>query len=288
MKTVLSLSFLCTLSIHASIASPISILTAVNSGKAKVIFTGNDIINNPTKSSHTGKCLKMQITNTDRNPNQYKIENALALTNSEKENQDLIIAENMLVTLKAGESQTVFINAFCSEKSNSSPTTTDTFTLQSRMEGPMLKLTEIIERRRAFNNCGQQAVWCFTDDAPIDQIIDTDKDTATENELIRYVASVKALGIPTRKVGPERILRYPVEIEGKEKVEITTTTTVGFYITDTLNKVITTLMEDDTESRRGTATYTFKYRGQYPFGKYLIQMKKNGVWIKIKDLIVTP
>ena len=80
-------------------ASPTTLSEGLKSNKLKVLITGNNITKNPTKSSHTGKCLKITITNSSNVILEVKIENAYHFTNEYDFKQDLISTENYIVKL---------------------------------------------------------------------------------------------------------------------------------------------------------------------------------------------
>lgn len=185
-------------------ATPTTLNEGLKSNKLKVLVTGNSTSNNPTKSSHTGKCLKVKVTNTSNVSQEVKIENAYHFTNQYDQKQDLISTENYIVKLNANESKTITINALCGEKNNSSPNETDTFKLSYKHDGSIEKLTSILQCLKTYDNTAQQAMWCFTDNNSIENIYDTDMDTTIENELVKFIAKEKGIEIPKRKYYPRK------------------------------------------------------------------------------------
>lgn len=265
-------------------ATTITLLDAVKSNRVLISATGNSIDNNPTHSSHTGKCLKLTLKNTSSTPLEYNIEPAYHFTCVEDSKQDLISTDNLIVKLQAGQQKEILVNALCCEKNDGAPTDKSNYTLTYKHDGSINKLSTLLNKYKSFDNTAQQSIWCFTDNNPLDNIYDTDKDTLLENMLVSFIASEKKIPIPKRFYQPKRILKYPLEIEGSHSELIETITTIGFYITDSTNHVYTTIIEDDTESRRGTATYSYIYRSVYPAGKYFLKMKKNNNWVIVKEI----
>jgi len=286
MKKTLLLLALCTSQLAYAKPARMTLLEAMRNQQVKVVATGNPTAKNPTRSSHTGKCLRLQISNPTKAPLEYQIENAYHLTSLNDKLQDLITIENLLVVLAPGQSRDIELNALCGEKNNAAPSETDTFTLSYRHTAGIERLTALLENLHEWNNTAQQAMWCFTDQNPLDAMYDTHPDTLVENKLVALVAKEKNLPIPARqtRTTPQRIIRYPLELEGSHAEQIERTTTIGFYITDSANHVLSVLIEDDTETRHGTAKYSYIYRGQYPAGRYFLKMKKNGEWISMKEI----
>lgn len=269
-------------------AAPVNLIDAMKQNKIAVTITGNKSSDNPKGSSHTGKCLLLNLTNHSAGKIEVKIESAYQFENQSKQNQDLICTENMIVSLGANQTKNVAVNALCTEKSNASPKETDTFLLVKRQDQVYIKLTDIFQKYKCYHNTAQQAVWCFTDNNPIDNIFDTDTDTLVENELVAYVSTVKGVAAPSRKryVSTPRILRYPIEVDSALSIHIERITTIGIYLTDSSHHILKVLIDEDTERRVGTAKYSYFYRGQLPKGTYYVAMQKNGEWINLQKFLL--
>jgi hypothetical protein len=278
---------LCTISYACRTqGATITLLDALHQKKVELYATGNSAEANPQGGSHTGKCLKLKIKNNTGTPLNIKIESAYQFQNQHKAAQDLMVTENMLVSIAGNQTKSVNLNALCTEKTNSSPSEQDTFLLIKRNDARFTDLSAIFEKYKCFLNTAQQAIWCFTDNNPINYIYDTDGDTTVENVLVAYVSTTKGVPMPVRKryVETPRIIYYPVEVDSSISVYIDRVTTLGIYITDSSHHPIITLFADETESRTGTAKYSFFYRGQQPKGRYYVEMKKNGAWVRLKEL----
>ena len=290
MKFYLSTCLLLTLglTVHAA-PTRVALQDALKTNRVHIVATGNRVESNPTRSTHTGKCLKIKLTNTSPTPLEYHIENAYHMKSVEDKLQDLITTENMYVILSPNQSKEITIQALCGQKSNGSPSEQDTFTLAYRHDGAIQRLTEILEKHHSFDNTAQQAMWCFTDNAPIDYILDTNQDTLIENALIHFIAMEKKIPLPKRIYAAKRQLIYPVELEGTYTHFNEDKTTIGFYFTDSVNHIYSTIIEDDTETRSGTVKFSYLYRSQYPVGTYYFKIKINGEWRVLKEVrIDTP
>lgn len=264
--------------------SRVTLIDAVKNSQISLQATGNKSEYNPTRSSHTGKCLKLKITNTTNQALECHIENAYHLESVENRLQDLITTENMYVHLAPKESKDVLINALCGEKNNSSPSEKDTFKLTYKHQNAIEGLTQLLEKYKAYDNTAQQAMWCFTDNHSVESIYDTHTDTLLENKLIDYVCKEKNISKPARIYKAVRQLLFPLELEGSYSHFNENRTTIGFYLTDSSNHVLRTIIEDDTEARRGTVKFSYLYRGQFPSGTYFFKMKLNGEWKTVKEI----
>jgi hypothetical protein len=93
---ILSLLFML-LSPIVSIANAITLQEAIRNGSLQVVVTGTPSKQNPHGSSHTDKCLRIQVTNSSRQSASLQIENAYRFGNEEKSHQDLMTCEAMTV-----------------------------------------------------------------------------------------------------------------------------------------------------------------------------------------------
>ncbi len=279
--------FLVALYPIVSIANHITLEEAIHNGSLKLVVSGTPARENVHGSSHTGKCLRMQVTNTGKQSTSLRIENAYRFGNEEKSHQDLMTCEAMTVQLQPQQTSTFMINALCCEKNDGAPSASDTFHLVRKESGTIERLCVLLERQKNFDNTAQQAMWCLTDNNPIENIVDTHPDLKIENELIAFIAKEKGVTIPVRLQVPVRILRYAIETEGKYSQWMDKPATIGIYITDSLNNILITLMPDERENRtKGTVKYSYGYRGLLPKGHYKLQAKIDGVWKKEKDIII--
>lgn len=265
----------------------LSLEEALRSHHIQVSITGNPVAMNIHGSSHTGRCLRIQLLNTGKQAQTITIPNACHFRNERKEHQDLVSCEQTDVVINGGQHATIAINALCSERYDGSPTVTDTFIFQGPASGPVTRLCTWLQQHHLFDNTAQQAMWCLTDDSPIDNIYDTHADTVIENQLARLVAGEKGVPVPQRFQMPHRILRYAIEAEGRYRQWIDRPTRIGIYITDSSNTILITLMDEETETRTGgNLTYTYGYRGLLPAGTYFLQARVNGAWKKEKEIVV--
>ncbi len=240
-------------------------------------------------SNHRGECLKFKVTNKTNNFIGVDMQNGYHIENLTKPNQDLITTDNLIVKLKPNECKEIGVNAFCIQKNESSPKAQDAFRMMGRADAKMIELCKWLQKNKLYNHTAQQAIWCISDDVDLGSIYDTYKDTATENSLVSLVCKLTKRPKPERQVNQDyvqRVINYPVEFEGFYSKDISIPTTTGFYVVDSMNNVITTIIKDDTETRKGTIKYSYHYRGQYPKGVYYLKMKQNNEWILVKNLIV--
>jgi hypothetical protein len=181
------------------------------------------------------------------------------LQNEDNQDQSLITIDQMIVQLKQNEEKTITLNALCCNKNFSSPDEDDTFSLSFIHKDKIGELVKLLDKYKCYDNTAQQAMWCFTDEADIASIYNTNEDTLIENQLVLFTANTLQKPIPTKHVfhsAKKREITYPLEFEGKVKVRVDAPTTIGFYLTDSTNNIIDVIIADELENRVGTATFS--------------------------------
>lgn len=241
-------------------------------------------------SSHTGKCLQLQLENLG--PHKITLESppGWSVTNQRNEAQNLLVLDAIYVVLAPHEKSTLALNAVCTEKNNASPKPEDSFMLDLKSPRHEIKeLAQLLAKEKCYAHTAQQAVWVLTDHNLIEDVYDTHGDTLLENKLVTFLASALNKTIPQRlqrAPSQPRILRYPLEAEGKFEVEITRAVTIGYHLTDSNLNVIETIIPDQFEGRRGTARFSYMLRLQRPKGKYYICQRRDQQLIKVQEIVL--
>jgi hypothetical protein len=140
-------------------------------------------------SSHHGKCIRITLHNLTSQSLNVNIEQGRNLRCIYDSVQNMLVASGEMMALSPSQKKEFTIFAFCSEKTDKSPSESSRFELASMAEGSMVQLIRIIERYKAFNGTGQAAVWVLTDDASPDAI--TGSDPETVKALKEYVTNLK-------------------------------------------------------------------------------------------------
>jgi len=201
------------------------------------------------------------------------------------QDQDLIISENLVCHLDKQAKKQVLLFAFCGEKNNSSPSDKDSFQLVKPLNNKLSAITCFIERKKLYCHTGQVAVWCLTDQEPLQHIFNTHDNPDLEKELISVVAHELNIPIPSPiSSASKRIRLYPLEAEGKFSEHIDKPTTHGIYVTDSTHQILETIIPDETERRSGTIRLQYGIRLQYPAGIYHIELKTDNVFSTLQKI----
>ena len=166
-------------------ATSIGLSEAIQKHMVKAVFNGRGSTTD-NLSSHFGRCISLKLQNLTRESLTIRLEAGRRLKCSFDSVQDMLISENEIFALAPGASKDYTINAFCSEKSNHSPSESSKFLLAGMADGYLYELIVLIQSLRSFNSTGQSAVWVLTDNSPVENI--TGKDTAVVNKLRKFVS----------------------------------------------------------------------------------------------------
>lgn len=210
-----------------------------------------------------------------------KIPNGQQLISNEDPTQDLILVQEELLAVKPNESREELLFAMCTQHSNSAPGDRDLYTLGNSAEGPLKKIAEEIQKKKAFNTIGQYSVWNATDDYGLLGI--EGFDTAEADHFQNFVADVLNLEIPTE----ENVLRYEnvdephrrlVEhiVGGEFNFSFTKPSDVTIGMFNERNVIVKELLNKP-QTEPGKHNFTFEFDTmQYTEKNYYIRLIING------------
>jgi hypothetical protein len=161
---------------------------AVKQKMISYIATGN------SKSTHFLKPLVLKLTNLLNTPKTIKIDNGQIFVAGDSAYQNLVVTNELIVTIPPKGNKSVELYAMCIEKHDSAPVDNVIYR-EGKMAGPSLKgLTMIIQKKKYFDQIGQEAVWCIENNSPVENIAGFNKDEVLE--LQKYVCSVTGKKMP--------------------------------------------------------------------------------------------
>lgn len=286
MKIYFLTAVACLLFAHSGQA--IHLTQAIASHTIQISLTG--LIPQNGSSSHTGKCLQLQVENLSAQKITIESLPGWSVTNLRNEAQNLLVLDPLNVVLPPHGKSSLALNAVCTEKNNAAPKPEDSFRLD--LAGPrheLQVLAQLLYKEKCYTHTAQQAVWVLTDHNLLEDVYDTHADTLLENKLVAFLATTLNKAKPQRIQRPPsvpRILRYPLEAEGKFEVEITRAVTIGYHLTDSNLNVIETIIPDQFEGRRGTARFSYMLRLQRPKGKYFICQRRDQQMVKVQEIVL--
>ncbi|MCX6188791.1 MAG: hypothetical protein NTW54_04185 [Bacteroidetes bacterium] len=142
--------------------------------------------------THYSKCLTLKISNHSSKMLTIKINNGIQVNPVDSVYQNLIVTENIFVTLNPQESKTTPIYAMCTEPHDRAPGDNYvTYMLSKDAIGVMKCVTDLITQNKYHNSEGQQAVWCVAEGSSLDAI--SGYDTIAVKKLQELISSNSVL-----------------------------------------------------------------------------------------------
>jgi hypothetical protein len=145
--------------------------------------------------THYSQCLLAEIKNTSSRVLSIKIDNGMQVCPDDSIYQNLIVTENLFVTINPQQSITVPIYAMCTEPHDRAPGNISiNYKLAKDASGVMKAVTEFIMQNKYHNSEGQEAVWCVAANEDLDAI--SGYDTIAVAKLQGLISKLTGKKIP--------------------------------------------------------------------------------------------
>lgn len=237
-----------------------------------------------TGSSYYGTSILLELENIRNAKTDINIETGRFLSPNDSSVQRMMVVEQHMITLNAGEKKEVTLKAFCSEMSKASPREATEFSIGKMATSHLLSLAKLLDKHHIFDYGAQNAIWCITDNNDLASI-HSEKEEHTK--LLREFVS-KATG---RKLVKE-VLSHPEHtstVNTKDTI-VFSNREGGVLSLEFLNQegeALHTFMKDKYHkpSTRHTIKYSIQYEG-LPAGKYYIRLTRDGRIVYNKEILV--
>jgi hypothetical protein len=170
-------------------AESVTLQQAIASKYIEVNFENN------RGTTHYNKCLLAHISNKTAKVLTIQVDNGTQVTPDDSTYQNLIVTQNVFVTVNPNGTQDITINAMCTEPSDRAPyNDVMHYKMAKNADGVMKAVVDLIDKKNYFNGEGQQAVWCVAADRSLDAIAGYDT-TAVKN-LQQLISKLTGKKIP--------------------------------------------------------------------------------------------
>lgn len=170
----------------------------------------------PSTGGHYGKCIQIQLTNLTKDKFNVQVDAGQQLEPGDTSIQTMMVTEGLMFAFKGAKTQKKYVNAMCIQKHDGGPNKLIKFKTGSMSNGYLLSIALLVEKHKFFDATGQSAVWCISDNAPIEDI--DSEDTVKLKILQEFVAKATGQKIPSRKLKntpqePQRHFKTTVTFE---------------------------------------------------------------------------
>lgn len=222
-----------------------------------------EFISNPG-FSHYGKCVLVKIHNPNASKVDYSLPAGHQLLASDSDYQNLVVTENVFVTLLPGERKSIPIYAMCTEPHDAAPSSKQISYTSIRKENKKLvELSQLIAQEKLYTSEGQQAVWCLVDNQSLENIAGFD--TSAVRKLQRKVATLTNQKMPPPPAKSDYKRNYyashttmKVKVGGSYSFNFPRTKSVHIAMFNSQNVLVRELYKNEQEAPgRKTINYAF-------------------------------
>ncbi len=237
----------------------------------------------------TGPVIEMKLKNISQKPITISIERGRLLHPDNKEMQDILVTQSIVVTLPVKAEKQLLINGMCCKAGNTPPSPGMTFKTGKMADSSLIRITQYIDQNKLYKDpASQHAVWVLSDQKRIEGI---DVTVPSNKPLIELVCKLKHTVKPVYSIEYEQepgmaFSGKAVKVKGffKTVVEDRSGLTMALYDSDGKQ-----LSADHIPGPPVAGTYNFEYAfkvkgfssGTY-YGKVIIDGKvKSEVMLEL-------
>jgi hypothetical protein len=163
----------------------LDIKKAISSKKIKCEIEGSWDTNDKlefldSNGQYFGKCITVKVRNIYNDTLNIYIENGLMLLCDDSRTQDMVVTKSIFINLLPKQYKSFQLYAMCAEMHDGMPNISTSYKVGELTNEKLVSITQQIENSFMQNVAGQGAVWSFTDNANIDDLI---KYGATESSI---------------------------------------------------------------------------------------------------------
>jgi hypothetical protein len=150
---------------------------------------------NKADASHYGKCVMLKLENKSEKKLDYAIPAGFQLQASEPKYQNLVVTENVFVSLMPREKKEIPIFAMCTEHHDAAPGSyLLSYTPLAKENKHLNELCELIAKEKWHTSEAQHAVWCLVENESLENIAGFD--TSVVRKLQHKVATLTNQKMP--------------------------------------------------------------------------------------------
>lgn len=254
-----------------SFAANISLREALQSPNIAYAFHGNAV------STHYLEPIVLELTNKSSEPFRITVETGDMLIPDNASLQNIVITATDLLSLKPNSTQKFKLKGMCTESGDGCGNEKTRYTFQASQNQKLKKLCDYINTKKYQTAAAQNAVWALMNNNDLGGIYAAD--TAEENNLIRFMASLTGKKIPAKNPNDYRNnyhLSPPVQsVSGEINYSFTQAQDIQIAMFDARGILVRELVnKKKLAPGRYTQTYQFD-SSVYPEDVYHIKLILN-------------
>jgi len=192
-NTLVIMIVLCSFRLNA--ADTLSLNEAITKKKVSAIINGVD----PTKGTnllHFGECIKIKLNCLGDKPYVIAVNTGTTFKCKDASISAMVCTKIKYISIVPKKELTQKIMAIATEFNKLTPSGLHVFTAGEICATPLLRVVKEVENGNYQNDIGQNAVWCATDNLPLQGLLDLCKDKVKSSALIKSVCKAQLIPVP--------------------------------------------------------------------------------------------
>lgn len=178
----------------------IKTMTLKEANKQKIVQTKIEYAQNAT---HYGKSIHFTVLNVSNAPINITVPNGDIYEPLDSSYQNMVITEDVIFVLKAGEAKQMDVNAMCTEPHDKGASKGVTYTFSNTKNEKLSLLTKKLQELKAWDTEGQYAVWAMVDNTRgLESVYGAD--TLLSKQLREFLSPLTGKKLPD----PKMMLEY--------------------------------------------------------------------------------
>ena len=160
-----------------------------------------------TDSGHVGACISMYVANPTANELRLAFDVGMVLEPDSSIIQNMMITQQLLVTLPPFSRKTTRLYAMCIENSDRPPGKGIRFRPKEMASPALQEMGQLVARLNVQRSCGQQAVWCISGSTDTSAISD-DNRAMQQNLRMKTAALWEKYGLRKQLSRNKQVMEY--------------------------------------------------------------------------------
>jgi len=237
------------------------------------------------KGGYQGPCIAMQIKSQNNDSMVLYIEAGRRLDSKDSTQQDILVVQDLFVSLASGQEKTVDVTGYCCQAHNGAPMAKSIFFVGLLADKNLYDLGRYLNKAKLSSGSIQNAVWCISDNNELSSV--TDDGSEEVGKLRKFLAKLKNIEMPWYNIfyKKEKGMLFsgmPEKVTGNIDYYISDFSQVIVNIRDIKGNIVKSFPVGNTVER-GNHTFNLNWdASQMPKGMYYIFVYENGR--KLKEL----
>ena len=241
------------------------------------------------EGGYQGKTTRLQITNTTKSVLQVKVNLGIILSPDDSKCQPMVLAGEEMLVVSPSKTTEVIVETFCGNAPLHCPSKGLHYSFSHTGSDTLVKVLRFIKTNSLYDGLGQSAVWAITNNSPLSDIYDVEKE-AISRQLLEFVSTVTGRPLPdyytmhsiSQVSGAPAYVPKVLKIIANFEVSLETPKIMTLGIYNDKGDMIKKVFENQEFAALGHRFGVEFESSDVPAGKYYIRLKEGDAIIQEK------